>query len=147
MAKKTYRTYRLKGLQLLLLDESGRSIEVSFRGGIQIDSTAKFTTSDEKMQGALEKSSGFGRDYYLESVREDSPVADSAPAAKSEEAVKEPAAEEVTVQRVEVADKSEAIEWLKEHFPENGYTATKLRTEEKFKATCAACNVEFVFTD
>lgn len=144
MAKKTYRTYRLKGLQLLLLDESGRSIEVSFRGGIQIDSTAKFTTSDEKMQDALEKSSGFGRDYYLESVREDSPVAASA---VKEDVREEPAAEEVTVQRVEVADKSEAIEWLKEHFPENGYTATKLRTEEKFKATCAACNVEFVFAD
>lgn len=33
-----------------------------------------------------------------------------------------------SLQTIRVADKSEAVEWLKEHFPEEGYTAVKLRT-------------------
>lgn len=48
-------------------------------------------------------------------------------------------------QKVEVADKAEAIEWLKEYNPGAGYTATKLRLQESFDAACADCNVEFVF--
>lgn len=71
MAKKTYRTFTLKGLQLLMNDEDGKRIEVIFRGGIQIDSTARFTTSNDKVQRMLEASSGFGRDYYVESVRDE----------------------------------------------------------------------------
>lgn len=51
------------------------------------------------------------------------------------------------VRKVEVTDKSNAIEWLKEHYPEKGYTATKLRTNEAFNAACAECNVEFAFTN
>jgi len=75
MAKKTYRTKSLKSLQMLLTDEDGKRIEVIFRGGIQIDSTALYTTSNEKIQKMLEATSGFGRDYYIESVREDAPKA------------------------------------------------------------------------
>lgn len=48
--------------------------------------------------------------------------------------------------KVEVPDKMEAIEYLKEHFPEKGYTATKLRTQTAFQSACAECGVEFVFT-
>ena len=69
MVKKTYRTYSLKGLQLILKGKWEKKIEVVFRSGIQIDSTARFSTSDPVIQGLLEKSSGFGRDYYLESER------------------------------------------------------------------------------
>lgn len=47
--------------------------------------------------------------------------------------------------KVKVADKSEAIEWLKEHYPEAGYTATKLRTEAAFTAACKERGVEFVY--
>ena len=47
---------------------------------------------------------------------------------------------------VRVPDKLEAIEYLKEHFPEKGYTATKLRTQTAFQAACAECGVTFVFT-
>lgn len=148
MAKKTYKTYHLKGLQLLLFDESGRSIEVNFRGGCQIDSTAKFSTSDEQVQKALEKSSGFKRDFYLDSVCEDATTAATEEGRRPSAAGAE---EEVgsgeRVQKVTVADKSEAIEWLKEHKPEAGYTATKLRSSEAFSNACAACNVEFEFAD
>lgn len=45
-----------------------------------------------------------------------------------------------------VSDKSEAIEYLKEHFPERNYTATSLRGKGAFEAACSACGVVFVFT-
>ena len=152
MAKKTYRTYHLKGLQLLLCDEYGHQMEVTFRSGAQIDSTAKFTTSDENLQKVLESSSGFGRDYYIESVREEkatpaaSPVVeDGANGLNGSNGHDETAEDNKTV-HIKVADKGEAIEWLKEHNPEAGYTAAKLRSKEAFNAACADNNVEFVFT-
>lgn len=139
MAKKTYRTHFLKGLQLLLTDETGNMTEVNFRGGIQIDSTARFSTSDEKLQEAIEKCSGFNRDFYLESVQEDTPAAYAA--------VAKPvvAAEKADVQKVEVSDKADAVEWLKEHNPEAGYTAYKLRGKEAFDAACKECGVVFEY--
>lgn len=55
--------------------------------------------------------------------------------------------EETTcVEPIVVADKSEAIEYLKEHFPERNYTATSLRGKGAFEAACSACRVVFVFT-
>ena len=47
---------------------------------------------------------------------------------------------------IEVADKNEAIEYLKEHFADKNYTATSLRTKTAFDAACKECGVEFVFT-
>ena len=67
MSKKTYRTFSLKGLQIRLNGKDGERIEIVFRSGIQIDSTAKFTTSSKELQDMLENSQGFGRDYYIES--------------------------------------------------------------------------------
>lgn len=55
--------------------------------------------------------------------------------------------EETTgVEPIVVSDKSEAIEYLKEHFPERNYTATSLRGKGAFEAACSACGVVFVFT-
>ena len=48
--------------------------------------------------------------------------------------------------KIKVADKSEAIEYLKEHFADKNYTATSLRTKTAFEAACKECGVEFVFT-
>ena len=48
--------------------------------------------------------------------------------------------------KIKVADKSDAIEYLKERFPEKGYTAVKLRTKTAFEAACKECGVEFEFT-
>ena len=99
MAKKTYKTYYLKGLDVHLHDEWGRPINVEFKGGLQVDSTAKFSTNDEKVQKALEASRGFGRDFYLDSVKEDKPaVVRDAPAPVKEETapvVEKPVIEEV----------------------------------------------------
>ena len=85
MAKKTYRTFSLKGLQVCFKDPEGRRIEVIFRGGIQIDSTARYSTSDVYIQERLESSSGFGRDYYIESS-----VEPAAPAPLPERKAEEP---------------------------------------------------------
>lgn len=138
MPKKTYRTYRLKGLQLLLPNGVGGIIEVNFKKGIHIDSTAKYSTKDEKVQKALEKCSCFNRDFYLESVQEDAPAPAPSPAHAGEE--------NKTVEVVQVADKAAAVEWLKEHFPEKKYTATKLRLIPDFEAACKECDVTFEFT-
>lgn len=48
--------------------------------------------------------------------------------------------------KIKVADKPDAIEYLKERFPEKGYTAVKLRTKTAFDAACKECGVEFEFT-
>ena len=146
MAKKTYRTYHLKGLALHLIDEHYHPIDVYFNAGAQIDSTAKFTTDDENVQKALESCNGFGRDFYIESVREDKSVATPTVDETVNENEVEPPVEDNGKQKVEVADKSEAIEWLKEHNPEAGYTAAKLRSKDAFEKACADNNVEFVFT-
>ena len=79
MAKKTYRTFFLKGYQLLLNAEDGSRIEIKFRSGIQVDSTAKYTTSNPEIQLLLEGTGGFNRDFYIESVVEEdnaTPVAE-----------------------------------------------------------------------
>lgn len=48
--------------------------------------------------------------------------------------------------KIMVADKPDAIEYLKWRFPEKGYTAVKLRTKTAFDAACKECGVEFLFT-
>jgi hypothetical protein len=49
-----------------------------------------------------------------------------------------------TVRAVDVPDKAAAIEWLKENYPDKGYTTTKLtRSKEEFNNACAECGVEF----
>lgn len=48
--------------------------------------------------------------------------------------------------RVEVSDKYDAIEYLKEHYAEKNYTATSLRTKTAFEAACKECGIEFVFS-
>ena len=69
MIKKTYRTFSLRGLDLHLNGKDGKKYEIIFRGGIQVDSTARFSTTDKEIQDAIEGISGFGRDYYLESKK------------------------------------------------------------------------------
>lgn len=66
------------------------------------------------------------------------PAAEEAPAAA-------PAPEETGVTTIEVADKNEAVEYLKEHYKAS-YTATSLRTKAAFDAACKECGVAFVFT-
>ena len=46
---------------------------------------------------------------------------------------------------IKVADKSEAIEWLKEHYPDKGYTQRGLRSKADFDAACQECGVRFSY--
>lgn len=88
MIKKTYKTFRLKKLYKYV-DVDGKSVEIVFKGGLQIDSTSKYTTSNEAIQKALEENRGFGREYYLESVEEKNekpaPAPEKKPVKKAEE--------------------------------------------------------------
>ena len=88
MVKKTYKTFFLKSLDMRLVSASGKKVEVVFAGGARFDSTARYTTTDAETQTALEASSGFGRDYYLErTVNADEPegvVVASSPEPKKE---------------------------------------------------------------
>lgn len=93
MPKKIYRTFWLKSLDLHFTGEDGRPIEVVFRGGIQIDSTAKFSTSDEDLQKKIEASSLFNQDFYLESevaTEEEKKAAEKATAKPVEPVAEEP---------------------------------------------------------
>jgi hypothetical protein len=88
MVKKTYKTYSLRGLDIHIKDKEGNSLVIVFRGGIQIDSTARYTTSDPFIQEALERCTGFGRDYYLEAEKDLTPVEKPAPVKEKKAAPK-----------------------------------------------------------
>lgn len=140
MAKKTYRTYNLKGLRLLLKDEAGERVEIRFFGGIQIDSTAKFTTRDEKIQRLLENCSGFGRDYYIESVVEDATVAE--PAKKKEyEAPK--AVEKPILDEVKGMERFRNLVEMKNRMAELGIELDEDANYQKAKAAAVKAGYDF----
>lgn len=143
MAKKTYRTFTLKGLQLLMNDEDGKRVEVIFRGGIQIDSTARFTTSNDKVQRMLEASSGFGRDYYVESVRDEA-------APKPENATVETRPEEATrqgekeiMQDVKGSERFRNLVEMKNRMSELGITLEENANYATAKAVAAKAGYDF----
>ena len=139
MAKKTYRTYSLKGYHLLLTAEDGNRVEIKFRGGIQIDSTSKFTTSNEELQGLIEAASGFGRDYYLESsveVEADSPAPE-----KKVEAKPEPKKEIMT--EVKGSERFKNLVEMKNRMAELGIELDEGANYQKAKAVAVAAGYDF----
>ena len=93
MITKTYRTRELKGFTLHLL-VNGNVKHISFRRGCTLGSTSTYTTSDEKIQEALESLKAFGPTFYLESKQV---IGEDAPArveAKTAPKVEEPVVEE-----------------------------------------------------
>ena len=46
---------------------------------------------------------------------------------------------------ITVADKYDAIEYLKEHFPDKNYKSSGLRTKTAFEAACKECGVVFMY--
>lgn len=146
------------------------TVSVHFCGGALTAygvTPAKFSTSNKFLQHVIEGSEQFqsGRIKLLDEME----VADdkqelARKAQQNKKKVsdsKQPADSEVKgdvnqqendgdgavadVNVVSVADKPDAIEYLKEHFPEKGFTATKLRTDTAFKAACQECRVQFTF--
>ena len=68
MKVKTYKTYFLRSLSFDITGPNGNDIAILFQGGIQVDSTARFTTSNPYIQDKLEKSKRFNYDYFLETT-------------------------------------------------------------------------------
>ena len=77
MTIKTYRTRELKGLSLHVFVDGDKRTPIVFKGGCTLGSTATYTTTDEKIQKAIESLGSFGVTFYLEredKIGEDEPV-------------------------------------------------------------------------
>lgn len=170
------KTYGVSGLMdwTTQIKAGKAAVNVRFSGGALTAygvTPAKYSTSNPIFQSVIENSDYFksGRIKLLDTME----VPDDAAAkarkkrmsvAKSEK----PATKEATVapaeavpadaendngiedgcglKVVEVADKSDAIEYLKENYPDKGYGAMKLRTKAAFDAACTEHGIKFVFT-
>lgn len=77
---------------------------------------------------------------------EETPAEEVQPTGETQDETLQGDGEDADGGKIKVADKNEAIEYLKEHFAEKNYTATSLRTKTAFEAACKECGVEFVFT-
>lgn len=51
------------------------------------------------------------------------------------------------VKTIEVACKADAVDWLKERFPDRGYNGNNLRSKEAFAAACKEAGVEFIIAN
>ena len=79
-------------------------------------------------------------------VAEETPAEEVQPTGETQDETLQGDGDDADGGKIKVADKNEAIEYLKEHFAEKNYTATSLRTKTAFEAACNECGVEFVFT-
>lgn len=77
---------------------------------------------------------------------EETPAEAEQPTSETQDETLQGDGEDADGGKIKVADKNEAIEYLKEHFAEKNYTATSLRTKTAFEVACKECGVEFVFT-
>ena len=158
----TRKTYGVSGLMdwTTQIKAGKATITVHFTGGALTAygvTPATYSTSDAFFQRVIEGSAQFrsGKIALLSAmeVGGDKGAADATPTGakgRADDATPtgavrgEADAEEATA--VEVPDRYDAVEYLKEHFPGNGYTATSLRTKTAFEAACRSCGVRFVFT-
>ena len=79
-------------------------------------------------------------------TEKESPAESEQPTGETQDETLQGDGDDADGDKIKVADKPDAIEYLKEMFPEKGYTAVKLRTKTAFDAACKECGVEFVFT-
>lgn len=146
-------------------------VSVSFTGGTASPSGAQpayFMTKDPITQFIIENSKEYKNGFIILVMQQEAPgehprmavpkpkpavekasetVADeSEPAEEPKEnaaAVEEPVPG--IPEAITVADKYDAIEYLKEHFPDKNYTSSGLRTKTAFEAACKECGVVFVY--
>ena len=64
MVTKTYRTRELKGFSVHT-NIDGQLTSIAFKRGCVLGSTATYTTSDKKIQDALESLNSFGADFFI----------------------------------------------------------------------------------
>lgn len=158
--------YGVKGRKewSVIIKAGNASMRVNFEGGT---STARgvipatYSTSDPVKQAIIERSEYFKHKSIYVVQELEVPDDASARARKMRNKKVAPVAGDgsdgsdgqgvpqddnrIAVQRATVADKADAVEWLKEHYPDKGYSATKLRTQEAFNAACEECGVVFDF--
>lgn len=110
-----------------------------------IEGSAQFRSGKIALLSEMEVGGNPGAADAARTVAKDKATVGAADAALTEaKGEAENGDEEVTV--VEVPDRYDAVVYLKEHFPGNGYTSTALRTKAAFDAACRAHGVRFVFT-
>lgn len=145
------KTYGVSGLMDWTTQiKAGKAmVTVHFTGGALTAygvTPATYSTTDAFFQRVIEGSAQFrsGKIALLSEmeVGGNPGASDAALTEAKDEA--ENGDEEGTV--VEVPDRYDAVVYLKEHFPDKGYTSTALRTKAAFDAACRAHGVRFVFT-
>lgn len=143
------KTYGIKGLLEWYgtVTCNGVAMKVAFTNGSVTAmgvAPATFTTKDELTQFVIENSEQYkkGRITLVHTTEKPDPVKKSSPTPAPAASNAEPTP--TTVRTVDVPDKAAAIEWLKENYPDKGYTTTKLtRSKEEFNNACAECGVVF----
>lgn len=146
-------------------------VEVSFSGGTASPSGAQpayFVTKDPITQFIIENSKEYKNGFIILVMQQEAPgehprmaVPKPRPAvekasetvADESEQAEEPKENAAVVEEpvpgtpeaITVADKYDAIEYLKEHFPDKNYTSSGLRTKTAFEAACKECGVVFVY--
>lgn len=114
-------------------------VNVAFAGGTASSTGAQpayFVTKNPITQFVIENSKEYKSGFiHLEMSQEIEGVHPSVAMPKAaptqEQAAPEAetaSVETISVETIKVADKSEAVEWLKERFPDEGYTSVKLRS-------------------
>lgn len=131
-------------------------MNVTFLGGCQTAygvNPACFTTEDAFTQKFIENSDEFKsgsikilRVSEINGTIEQERNNDEIISAEYRSKVEIPTHAPANVKKIEVADKNEAIEYLKENYGSE-YTATRLRTKSAFDAACEECGVEFEFSE
>ena len=141
MTKKTYLTYFLKALQLLL-NKDGKRTEINFRGGIQVDSTAKYTTANEEIQELMEKTKDFGTNFYIESVVDDGANAPAKATAPAKEEAKK-AEEKPVMDEVKGSERFKNLVEMKNRMAELGIELDADADYNKAKAAAVAAGYDF----
>lgn len=100
MTIKTYRTRELKGLSLQIFVDGDTRTTIAFKRGCTLGSTATYTTSNPKIQKALESLNSYGISFYLEKEKE---VLDGSEAKPVVKEVEKPVEEKIEEEK-EVVD-------------------------------------------
>lgn len=100
MVTKTYRTRTLKGY-VLHMKIDGKTVDIAFKRGCTIGSTATYQTSDPRIQQKLESMKAFGPTFYLENTTK---TDEDAPAVVKPEVEEKPIIEEEEKEVVDVLD-------------------------------------------
>lgn len=103
MTIKTYRTRELKGY-VLHFSVDGKMESIAFKRGCTLGSTATYTTSNKRIQDAMESLNAFGPVFYLDDVKT---IGEEAPVVKTK-APENKVEEQQEVEEKEVVDMLDA---------------------------------------